>query len=347
MLECAFTIDYEIYGNGEGSLKELVLGPAERLKKIFDRAGAKFVAFVEAAELEKIDTFRTDPAIDQVKDQVRGFHQDRFEIALHLHPQWCNARYQGDKWDLDYAEYNLCTLSRRRITEIVSRSIAYLRDVLEAPDFTPLSFRAGNWLFQPTAKAARVLLEHGIKIDSSVFKGGRQHKHKLDYRRTLKNGYYWMFGDDVTIPDRDGPLLEIPIYTTMVPFWKMITAKRVDLQRKANLLPGTKKTQINRVLDLLRFRQPLKFDFCRMTLDELVAMMKALIEEDHRSPELFKPIVAIGHTKDLVDFETIELFLSYLKEKEIPVSTLEGIYSRCHTALETVRISANNTCSLL
>ena len=182
MLECAFTIDYEIYGNGDGSLKELVLEPARQLKTIFDRAGAKFVVFVEAAELEKIENEQTDPAISEVKDQIREFYQEGFEIALHLHPQWCNARYQDNRWNLDYTEYNLCTLPEQRITEIVGRSIAYLRKVVDVPDFTPLSFRAGNWLFQPTATAARVLAKHGIKVDSSVFKGGRQHKHNLDYR---------------------------------------------------------------------------------------------------------------------------------------------------------------------
>src|SRR5207248_1404364 len=144
-----------------------------------------------------------------------------------LHPQWCNARYQDAKWDLDYTEYNLCTLPPRRITEIVERSIAYLRTVLEASDFTPFSFRAGNWLFQPTSAAARVLRENGIRIDSSVFKGGRQHKHNLDYRRAIKNGYYWTFGDDVTVPDPRGGLLEIPIHPKMVAFWQMITAKRI------------------------------------------------------------------------------------------------------------------------
>src|SRR5437773_2282495 len=255
MLECIFTIDYEIYGNGEGSLKELVFEPAERLKTIFDKVGAKFVVFVEAAELEKIEAFCADPAVDDVKRQLRGLYREGFEIALHLHPQWCNARYQGAKWDLDYTEYNLCTLSQRRITEIVERSIAYLRKVLEAPDFTPLSFRAGNWLFQPTATAARVLTEHGIKIDSSVFKGGLQHKHKLDYRRALKNGYYWMFGDDVAVRDPGGLLIEIPIYTDMVPFWKMMTAKRLGLQHKAASSTRTLRDWLDRLFDLMRFRQ--------------------------------------------------------------------------------------------
>jgi hypothetical protein len=329
MIECIFTIDYEIYGNGEGSLKELIFEPAERLKTIFDKVGVKFVVFVEAAELEKIDTFRTDPALDQVKDQIRGLYQDGFEIGLHLHPQWCNARYENDKWNLDYTEYNLCTLPDKRIAEIVDRSIVYLHKVLDAPDYTPLSFRAGNWLFQPTASAARVLAGHGIKIDSSVFKGGLQHKHKLDYRRAIENGYYWVFGDDVTVPDPVGLLIEVPIYSNMVPFWKMFTGKRLGLQHKAASNTRTLRDWRDRLFDLVRFQQPLKFDFCRMTLDELVNIVDRVIQDDRDSPELFKPMVAIGHTKDLIDFATIDGFLSHLTKKKIPISTFDSVYRSC------------------
>lgn len=188
MIECIFTVDYEIYGNGQGSLRRLVYGPAQKLMDIFDRAKAKIVVFVEVAELEQIEASGTDSAIDDVKHQVQELYRQGHEIALHLHPQWCNARYKNGKWELEYSEYNLCTLPRERIVQIVDRSIAYFREVLGAPDFTPLSFRAGNWLFQPTQTVADVLAERGIKIDSSVFKGGLQHQHKLDYRCAAKNG---------------------------------------------------------------------------------------------------------------------------------------------------------------
>ena len=331
MIECVFTIDYEIYGNGAGSLKELVLEPAKRLKTIFDRTGAKFVVFVEAVELEKIDISRTDPAITDVKNQIREFYEEGFEIALHVHPQWCNAQYQSGKWDLDYTEYNLCTLSEQRMIEIVGKSIAYLRHLVGVPDFSPLSFRAGNWLFQPTATAARVLAMHNVKIDSSVFKGGRQHRHNLDYRRAIENGYHWTFGDDVTIPDPAGSLLEIPIYTRMVPFWRMFTTKRMALQQKAASRPRALSQRLHRLLDLLRFRQPLKFDFCRMTLDELVSVVEDAIGEDHASPKAYKPIVAIGHTKDLVDFAAVETFLSYLEKRNIPICTFPRAYSECQS----------------
>jgi hypothetical protein len=329
VIELIFTIDYEIYGNGEGSLKELVYEPAEKLKAIFRKWKARFVAFVEVAELEIIEAKGTDSAIDLVKQQIKNFLEEGFEIGLHLHPQWYNGRYENGKWALDYSEYNLCKLPRDRIVEITDRSLAHLRDAVGIAKFTPLSFRAGNWLFQPTQPAAKVLAARGIRIDSSVFKGGRQHQHNLDYRRALRNGYYWKFAEQVDVPDTKGTLIEIPIYTQMVPFWKMLTSKRVSLQQRASSTAQTGKERLYRFLDFVRFYHPLKFDFCRMTMDEFMPMIDTLIEEDKYDPMSFRPIVAIGHTKDLVDFETVESLLSYLAQKGITISTFQDIHYRC------------------
>lgn len=330
MIECIFTIDYEIYGNGQGSLQDLIYEPARKLKDIFDHAGAKIVVFVEAAELEKIEASGTDSAINEVKGQVQELYRQGHEIALHLHPQWCNARYYLGKWELDYSEYNLCVLPEERIAEIVDRTITYLRTVLAVSDFTPLSFRAGNWLFQPARTAANVLAKQGIKIDSSVFKGGLQHQHKLDYRCAAKNGYFWKFHEDVNTPDPNGALIEIPINTRMVPFWEMATRKRIGLQQKGSSGVRTARQMIYRLLDMARLWHPLKFDFCRMSINELIRMVDRAIKEDQQDPTTFKPLVAIGHTKDLVDFETVEFFLSYLKSRGISITTFQNVYARCH-----------------
>jgi hypothetical protein len=329
MIECIFTIDYEIYGNGEGSLRELVYEPAKRLMAPFQKWNARFVAFIEVAELEMIEAKRTDPAIDLIKHQIRDFYSEGFELALHLHPQWYNARRENRGWILDYSEYNLCTLPQHRIVQIVDRSLSYFRELLGAYDFTPLSFRAGNWLLQPTKTVATVLAERGIKVDSSVFKGGLQQQHKLDYRRAAKNGYFWKFQDDVNSPDSKGALLELPIHTRMVPIWKMFTAKRIGLQQKGSSAVQNGKQRLIRLVDFFRFRYPLKFDFCRMTLDELKEMVDTVIREDQEDPTSFRPIVAIGHTKDLVDFETVESFLALLKKKGIAISIFEEVYRRC------------------
>lgn len=311
-----------------GSLKELIHDPAKKLKDLFDTARAKVVVFVEAAELDIIEAAGTDLAINEIKRQVQEYYEQGHEIALHIHPQWYNAHCREGIWELDYSEYNLCELPKTRIAEMVGRSTSYLRSVLAETEFTPHSFRAGNWLFQPTATAANVLADHGIRIDSSVFKGGLQHQYKLDYRYAADNGYYWKFRDDVNTPTLNGALLEIPIYTRMVPFWKMATGKRIDLQKKSPSSRRSLGQRLNRLRDLVRFQHPLKFDFCRMTLNELTSMMEGVIREDRQDPTKLRPVVAIGHTKDLVDFSTIESFLSYLRQSRISISTLEEVYKR-------------------
>lgn len=345
MIECIFTIDYEIYGNGQGSLKELVYKPAERLIGIFQKFNARFVNFVEVAEIEMIESKGTDKAIGLVKRQLRDLYRDGFELGLHLHPQWYKARYENGRWILDYSEYNLCTLAKERIIQIIGQSIDYLRQILGIPDFTPVSFRAGNWLFQPSQTLANILAEQGMKVDSSVFKGGLQHQRKLDYRPSLKNGYFWRFTDDVNIPDSRGVLIELPIYTQMVPFWKMITSKRVGLQRKAapsiqeNNNHNEKKRK-QHLMNFMRFKYPLKLDFCRMTIDELTQMMDKIIKDDRQDPKTLRPVVAIGHTKDLVDFETVESFLSYLREKGIKISTFQEVYPKVEKCLGAERMDS-------
>jgi hypothetical protein len=328
MIEFLFTIDYEIFGNGTGALDELVYEPARRLKDLFNRYDAKFVTFAEIAEFEKIEEYGTDPAIDLVKEQIREFHRDGFEIGLHLHPQWSNARYEKGQWVLDLSEYNLCTLPRKRIVEIVDRSLSYLRHIVNQSEFTPLSFRAGNWLFQPTETAASVLTERGFKIDSSVFKGGLQRNYSLDYRPALRNGYYWSFSHDVNKPDPMGSWIEVPIHVDMVAPWKMRTSKRMSFTNQYGATSQSTRRKLTRALDFLRFQYPLKLDFCRMTLEELTCMVDRLIQIDRQRPDSYKPIVAIGHTKDLTDFSTVDEFLAFLRAKKIEVCTFETVFPK-------------------
>src|ERR1700730_212490 len=323
MIECIFTLDYEVYGNGTGSLKELVYEPAKRLQEIFRKWNARFVNFVEVAELRQIEIYGTDPGISDIKRQIQEFYREGFEIGLHLHPQWCNARHENGKWILDYEEYNLCTLPRPRISQIVEQSLTYLREAVGQSGFTPVSFRAGNWLFQPTEIAASVLADKGIQIDSSVFKGGLQHDNTLDYRPALGNGYYWSFGRDVNKPDPLGQWIEVPIYTEMVPFWRMPTSKRLGFTGGVGMNTRSAKQKLNRALDFLRLWDPRELDFCRMTLSELTSALDRIVYEDQDSPEVYRPIVAIGHTKDLTDPQTVDAFLSFLHEKQIAVSTFE------------------------
>ena len=328
MIECIFTLDYEIYGNGEGSLRELIYKPTEKLKAVFDKWNAPCVVFIEAAELEMIRSEGTDPDIGLVERQIQDLHRSGFEIGLHIHPQWYKARYEASVWQLDNSEYNLCHLSPARVDQIIERSIAYFRRILGVPDFTPLAFRAGNWLLQPAGSAAKSLAAHGIKIDSSVFKGGREHYYKLDYRRAYKNGYYWPFTADVNVSDSFGVLIELPVFTEMVPIWRMFSAKRIVTQKKGLPMSTFFLRRLKRLRDIVRFRYPIKLDFCQLAAADMIRMFEKELDKDRKDPSFYRPIIVIGHTKDLSEVITLDAFLSHLRAQGIPVSSFRDAYAR-------------------
>jgi hypothetical protein len=67
-----------------------------------------------------------------------------------------------------------------------------------------------------------------------------------------------------------------------------------------------------------------------MTIAELTAMLDKLIQTDREDAQSYRPIVAIGHSKDLVDFETVDALLGYLSRNGIRVVTFEQVLRRCH-----------------
>lgn len=331
MIQFIFTLDYEIYGNGCGSLSELVVQPTDRLAKIFSEFGVPFVVFAEAVEFAKIKQAQSDPAIAEVEEQLRSLRAAGHEVALHLHPWWANARYENGAWHLDWSERNICALPAHRVREIVSMAIGWLRQALAEPDFVPMSFRGGLWLMQPTPTMAGVLAQHGVQVDSSVFKGGRIHGLGLDYRPALRNPDCWRFSHDVNVPDERGPLIEAPIHTEMVPFWEMLGRKRLRIQKKVPAAAqGTPLPR--RWGDFLRWRYPRKLDFCRMTAPEMRAVMERILHDARPRQSELTPVVAIGHSKDLVDFEAIRQFLGFLRERGITVTTFPRLLAGSPTA---------------
>ncbi len=328
MIEFIFTVDYEIYGDGSGSLKDLVIEPADLLLGLFDKYRVPMVIFVEAAEFDLINQYKTDKDIDFVIRQVRSAYKRGHEIGLHIHPQWYNARHDGARWQLDRSEYNLCILPEERIKAIVARAKNFIKFMVDDQRFDPISFRAGNWLFQPTQPAAKILYDNEVRIDSSVFKGGRFKEYSVNYRKAMINGYFWKFEEDVAIENPDGKMLEIPIYARMVPFWQMVTQKRFFIEKGYERYHQSKKGRWRKIKDYFNLKYPKKLDFCRLTERELKEMIEFIIKTDCKSPSVYKPIVAIGHTKDLRDINAVEYLLNFLRDYKIPVTTFSRIYMR-------------------
>jgi hypothetical protein len=162
-----------------------------------------------------------------------------------------------------------------------------------------------------------------------VFKGGLLRGLGVDYRRSLQNGDYWRFEADVNEPDPRGSLVEVPIHSVMVPFWKVPTGNRLRRPNNFGVAGrGSAKARLTRLGDFARLRYPLKLDFCRMTLDELISMVGPAIRQDGNDPGTVKPVVAIGHTKDLPDVARVGSFLDYLAANRIDVVTFDDLYPK-------------------
>jgi hypothetical protein len=65
-----------------------------------------------------------------------------------------------------------------------------------------------------------------------------------------------------------------------------------------------------------------------MSFIEMKKIIDSLFAEDILTPGTYKPIVLIGHTKELRDFNSIKQTLDYLKEKNAKVLTFREILPR-------------------
>lgn len=320
-------MDYEIYGNGTGGLDELVYKPAESLASAFLKQGATFVVFPEVLELLKIDEYNTDPSIEKIKEQLRGFFEAGFEIGLHVHSWWIDARHENGQWLFDWGARNLCALPSERIDNILRLSIQHLRTILDSNSFTPSVFRNGLWVMQPTEPIARALARNGIRADSTVFKGGRIKDVGVNYGASIKNPFYWQFTADINTPDPAGILYEVPIFTELVPFWRMF-GRLVKREKKAAVPHTSAVSSQSRFSDFARVFYPRKLDFCHMKFDEMKASVDRVLRQDRLSPEIYKPVVAIGHTKDLSNKEPVVRLLDYLNGRAIKVTNFQGFLTR-------------------
>jgi hypothetical protein len=328
MIEFVFTVDYEIFGNGEGSLENLVLEPAERLRAAFDWRGARFVVFPDIIEFERMEAAGADPAISRVRAQLRDLYRKGYEIGLHIHPWWQDARLEKGRWVLDASRYNLCAQEPESVGRLLDLAIGHLRDLLADPAFTPVSFRAGHLLFQPTQPLAGALAARGLKIDSSVYPGGLWRRQGQDYRAAPRGARSWRFTDDVTQPEPAGILTEIPIYTRLVPVWRFFTGRRLGQQAAGLGARRLGRRIFARLRDAARVLYPVKFDVGQMDGEDIERMMRHILDEDRKDPSDFHPVVAILHTKDRAEGRLVDGLLDELAERRIPVSTLCEVLGR-------------------
>jgi hypothetical protein len=236
MLKTIFTLDYEIHGNGTGNPHALMVEPTGRLLRQFDAYGAKLTIMADIGEILKFKEFAEERGTDdyhyeaiarQLRDAVRGGH----DVQLHIHSSYFNARHENGHWAQDWSEYDFARLSRERMNEMVGRGKEFLETLLRpvAPNYRCHVFRSANWSVCPSQNVIDVLVNNGIRIDTSVFKHGRREgRVNFDYSEAFSPLVPWRADkNDICRRSDDGALWEFPIYSEKRWLGAFLTPQRV------------------------------------------------------------------------------------------------------------------------
>lgn len=342
------TVDYEIFGNGSGDVREHITGPTERMARICERAGVPLVVYVEVEEFLAFERERDqlrrllgyDPAAE-IRTQLVDLARRGHDLQLHLHPEWVGATFRDGQWLLRRDKRSVDSLF-----ETQAETTAYLRDrkaVLDsilaeagAPQRVT-AYRAGAFYAQPGRKLLPALAANGFRIDSSAVRGMVRGDVQggLDYSAAPADRRHWRVREDVARQDPAGPLMEIPIYSRMGRRFQQLTPKRL-LAKFSGQVPKDKQRemvdqlQIGRnpvaAFQFLLQRFPIKLDFHNMGSAQMLRWIRGAPPAPAGDQDA---IVLIGHTKEHRDDADFERFVATAaRDSDLEVISLDTLSRR-------------------
>lgn len=312
------TLDYEIYfGENPGTVERCILQPTAELIRIAEKHGVRFSFFVDCGFILKLEEFKKKfPPLEKdyqaVVNQVRYLSQTGHDIQLHIHPHWEDSYYNGERWIIDTSRYKLADFNATQIHDIVHRYKNVLTDITGKPVFT---YRAGGWCLQPFSKLMNSFKQHGIRVDSSVFRNGFYISAQYDYDfRDAPDKDIYRFEDDPVKEVPDGFFTELPISeirNSPLFFWRLFLLGRWNpyLHKplgdgRAMAAPGQRKKLLTRFTNNTVSVDGFNAHLLQTALNRLLRKQRA-------------HMVVIGHPKALSRYSVLKLEQFVEKNKSL------------------------------
>lgn len=227
------SLDYEIFfGSEPGSVEKNLIEPTEAIAAVARTRGARLSLFVDAGFLVRLEEHSVGSAEvsrqrSAIRRQLDSLLQEGHELQLHIHPHWEDSYWTDQGWVIDTTRYRLLDFDPVAMRSVMSRYHEALSHVADAREI--IAFRAGGWVMQPFAAIGDALYELGIRIDSTVFPGGKADSatHWFDFT-DAPDLSRWRFDSDPLVPNDHGRFLEVPIASYRpgpLFFWEMVLAK--------------------------------------------------------------------------------------------------------------------------
>ena len=338
------TVDYEIFGNGTGSLNNCLISPTNRILNIAESYNAPVTLFVEMLEFDsmKREWFngQSDMALQiaSVEQQICNAVMRGHDAQLHLHPQWIGAKHlKNGLWQLDNSRWRIGDLSSSEVKKILVFGKTALENIINPiiPQYRCQVFRAGAWCIQPSVHIIRCLKELGFKIDSSVGPGlfNPASGDWFDFRAAPNNLAWWHVSNNVCSVAMSG-ILEVPIAVSRISRTEQIFGI-FSKKNSGRFAPGCigyyggpnsflqkMKAKISKIQNLGLSM----LDFSSLRANNLIEIVNRWREERSYTDTPL-PIVTIAHTKNFSSKSAIEFakFLDWVsKQPNLIFSTYEN-----------------------
>jgi hypothetical protein len=349
------TLDYEIFGNGSGDVRQHMVEPTEQMARICERYEVPLTIFFEAEEYlafcrnarDLEQALGYDPA-RLIREQVRSLANRGHDFQLHLHPQWYGAKLEDRRWKLGVkATVDDLFESSEEADRYICVRKALLEELTDGRQV--IAYRAGAFSARPGEKLLAALAANKIKFDSSVVRGlfCQTGDCYLDYRNVKTRKRLWPVSDDVIREDPDGLVWEVPIHSVPARRYQQLTFSRLRAKFSGNIPKTQQKQMVNR---FFRPRQPidtvkalfepvpLKLDFHNQTSAEFCRAIASAEQEDDLGP--VDVLVAIGHSKEHVDDRAFEALVKSISQKPgIEIGTFGTIAQRLASSSRSLQLS--------
>lgn len=349
-LKLLLTADYEVFGNGTGRVDTCMIEPTNAMAEIAAAHNQRVTLFFEVCEywafraVEDSGQFPADykPAT-WIENQLRALVAAGHDVQLHFHPQWLEYQYHDvSNWTLKYDWWRLPMVpgglgnssDEKSLVGLFAKGKQTLETLLQPADssYCCHAFRAGSWCIQPEGEVLTAMKMNGFGIDSTVAPGVLLDNNitYYDFTSAPRTLPQWQISTKVCEPDAEGPITEIPIFSSV-----MGTAPRLmflNQRRKRGLkakAPGCqgapadatlasvrKPGKLERILTKLQSGHRM-FDFCVASFEEMCFFANAA---RHKYKEALTqgdvPLVAIGHPKNFDNGPELQRFLSWVSSQD-------------------------------
>ncbi len=307
----AVTVDYELFSNGQGDLSAHILSPTEQLLQTAAALHIPLTFFIEIGEIlafeQAAQSNQTGDAykqqVQQIGAQIGRMVQLGHDVQLHYHPQWRQAEYTDDGWQLASQSGDLLQYGVETLKENLLAGKHYLESLCQPhqPDYRCHIFRAGGYQLPQDAQLDELLYEIGMQADSSVVPGyyRRTPYSDIDFRALLPfTRPYWH--------TLDGSLIELPVFARMQSNWAKLNFNRLltKLFRGQSVFTpqgiverAGAEQSIGGILHWLQEKQANIWDFTLMDGYQLKSHYRQALRQF--AGQGFVPLVMIGHTKEL------------------------------------------------